>query len=96
MPLYLRVINMPDQSPDSQSERSARVNGSILVVDDDVAVLQVLGNFFEREGLEVFRAVDGSEAIEILVHEDWARTCSKRTPRSARRASSGEVSSAKP
>ena len=33
-----------------------------------------------------------SEAIETLVQEDWASTRSSTTPRSAQRASSGEIS----
>jgi hypothetical protein len=36
------------------------------------------------------------DAIDIFVHEDCERTRSKRTPRAAQDASSGEVSASKP
>ena len=37
-----------------------------------------------------------NDAIEIFVHDDWARACSKTTPRAAQASTSGVVSLAKP
>ena len=38
----------------------------ILVVDDDRRINELLDDIFTMEGFEVYRAFDGSEAIEIL------------------------------
>ena len=38
---------------------------SILLVDDDVEVLNVLGKFFEREGWQVLRATDAQTCADI-------------------------------
>lgn len=36
----------------------------VLLVDDDLSVLDALGNVIESEGFEVVRAADGQEAVE--------------------------------
>ena len=36
----------------------------VLLVDDDLSVLDALGNVIESEGFEVVRAADGHEAVE--------------------------------
>ncbi|MFH1681664.1 MAG: response regulator [Candidatus Eisenbacteria bacterium] len=44
-------------------------NGRILVVDDEPFILRSLMYLFEREGFEVFSAIDGAEALErVLEH----------------------------
>jgi PleD family two-component response regulator len=44
----------------------ARMNGTLLVVDDEQANLDSLDRIFEREGLKVLRASSGQQAVEIL------------------------------
>ncbi len=41
------------------------VTGSILLVDDDAALLGTLGRYFERSNLEVLRALTGREGAEL-------------------------------
>ncbi|MBE0416181.1 MAG: response regulator transcription factor [Coriobacteriia bacterium] len=43
---------------------------SVLVVDDDAAVVEMIRMGFEADGMRVFSAGDGAEAIEILGEED--------------------------
>jgi DNA-binding response OmpR family regulator len=38
----------------------------ILVVDDDPAILQLVGDKLERAGYEVFRAASGQQALEVI------------------------------
>jgi DNA-binding NtrC family response regulator len=40
-------------------------NKRILIVDDEGAIRDVLGDFFEGKGFEVFEAADGASALEI-------------------------------
>jgi DNA-binding response OmpR family regulator len=39
----------------------------LLVVDDDVALVEMLKDHFEFEGFEVFKAFDGAAAIEMTL-----------------------------
>lgn len=39
---------------------------SVLLVDDDVAVVQMLSGYLERKGLNIFTAESGEAAIKIL------------------------------
>ena len=41
----------------------------ILVVDDEMQLRDLLGEFLEREGYEVFLASAGEEAIELAERE---------------------------
>ena len=43
------------------------VQGTVLLVDDDAAVLTSLAAFLRRHGLQVFTAADGDEGIEEAV-----------------------------
>jgi len=43
--------------------------GSILVVDDDPSIRQVLGDYLAMVGYAVYLAVDGESALEILKAE---------------------------
>jgi DNA-binding response OmpR family regulator len=43
------------------------VQGTVLLVDDDAAVLSSLAAYLRRTGLEVFTATDGDEGIEAAV-----------------------------
>jgi DNA-binding response OmpR family regulator len=44
----------------------------ILVVDDDVAICDLLKKFLETKNYEVSTAVDGFEAMEKVLHENPA------------------------
>jgi len=43
---------------------------SVLVVDDDDSIIEVIRLGFEADGMSVCSASDGAEALEILRHED--------------------------
>ena len=38
----------------------------ILIVDDEIALCEILSIFFEMEGFKVFKANNGKEAIKVL------------------------------
>ncbi len=40
--------------------------GSLIIIDDEESVLDIIENFFEKRGLKVYRALDGAEARDIL------------------------------
>jgi len=40
-------------------------NGSILVVDDEPTIVEIVGSYLERAGFEVQRAMDGPEALRL-------------------------------
>jgi DNA-binding response OmpR family regulator len=42
---------------------------TVLVVDDDTAIVRVLRDFLEAEGFEVPAAKDGGEALEVLANQ---------------------------
>ena len=44
----------------------ARVKGRVLVVDDDVALAEMLGIVLEAEGFEVIRCTDGAKAVAVF------------------------------
>lgn len=41
----------------------------ILVVDDDPVIVELLTAFFELDGMEILRAANGMEAVEVLLAE---------------------------
>ncbi|CEH33852.1 response regulator transcription factor [Romboutsia lituseburensis] len=43
---------------------------NILVVDDDQQIVEAIEIYLKNEGYKVFKAYDGMEALEILVHQD--------------------------
>ncbi len=45
---------------------SARVDGTILLVDDEPDFLEIVGGFLEDEGFSILRAHDAREALEIF------------------------------
>ncbi|HEY8286823.1 MAG TPA: response regulator [Chloroflexota bacterium] len=45
---------------------------TILVVDDEIAIIKVLRDFFEAEGFGVLAAHDGAEALAVLSREPVA------------------------
>lgn len=53
----------------SSPTSNASVN-SILVVDDDSMLVELLSLCFERYGFRVFKAYDGFDAWNIFIHND--------------------------
>jgi CheY-like chemotaxis protein len=50
-------------------DASAPGDGSVLVVDDDPALREVLSSLLEEDGWRVATAADGIAALEVLKHE---------------------------
>jgi two-component system response regulator ResD len=44
---------------------AATANATVLVVDDEPTIVEVLGTYLERAGFEVERAMDGLEALRL-------------------------------
>jgi DNA-binding response OmpR family regulator len=44
---------------------AAESNGTVLVVDDEPTILDVVGRYMERAGYETHRAADGPEALRL-------------------------------
>lgn len=42
---------------------------SVLIVDDEIYLCDLLGLFFEIEGFRVLKALNGSEAIKVIKEE---------------------------
>ena len=40
-------------------------NGTVLVVDDEPTIVEIVGTYIERAGFEVHRAADGPEALRL-------------------------------
>jgi CheY-like chemotaxis protein len=53
-------------APPSASPTPARPRARVLLVDDDSDVLVSVGGFLEAEGLDVVRASNGQEALDML------------------------------
>jgi DNA-binding response OmpR family regulator len=47
-----------------------KMYNNILVVDDDKEIVEAIEIYLKNEGLNIFKAYDGLEAIEILVKEE--------------------------
>jgi CheY-like chemotaxis protein len=62
------AIQQPADQPvkEAPAPKSWRGNGTILLVDDEAAVLDVASLMLERVGFEIRTATDGREAIEIF------------------------------
>lgn len=45
-------------------------NRTILLVDDDIALLEIGGDIFKRHGFKVITAENGKEAIDAYIKED--------------------------
>jgi len=66
-PRYVQNIEIskPEQEPIEQNNKG---NETILVVDDEIALLELVTEILEDEGYETISACDASEALEILQH----------------------------
>jgi len=54
---------MCEDCPDHRTEGAQKVKGRILIVDDDLALAEMLGIVLRNEGLEVTHVADGSSAV---------------------------------
>ncbi|MFT5151423.1 MAG: two-component system cell cycle sensor histidine kinase/response regulator CckA [Planctomycetota bacterium] len=64
--LYLPWVTIDDSDSNSCEDESPDVvNAHILVVDDEIAVLDILASTLERGGYRVSRASDGQETIDL-------------------------------
>ncbi|KAA3599126.1 MAG: PAS domain S-box protein [Calditrichaeota bacterium] len=59
------AVVSPSRKSETSKDNDILANKTILVMDDDNLVREVIGNLFEMLGLEVFLAEDGEEAVEI-------------------------------
>lgn len=66
---YIRDPRATEQSPDRRLDggaRRSRAQTSILVVDDDVAICELLADFLESLGFRVLRAQTGTDALAMI------------------------------
>jgi two-component system response regulator ResD len=62
-PLARRAaVAVPGATIAAMSESS---HGTVLVVDDEATILDVVGRYMERAGYETYRAADGPEALRL-------------------------------
>jgi FixJ family two-component response regulator/signal transduction histidine kinase len=63
-------IAMPSVAPETDSKEQGRItNGEmILIVEDDVELLELLGALLKSEGYQVAMAIDGASALESVTH----------------------------
>ena len=54
---------MCEDCPDRRTEGAQKVKGRILIVDDDLALAEMLGIVLRNEGLDVTHVADGSSAV---------------------------------
>jgi two-component system cell cycle response regulator CpdR len=66
----LRVIVCPELERAIGSERWFQMTHTVLLVDDDPAVLDVIASMLEEIGCRVIRANGGAEALDLLQHHD--------------------------
>ncbi len=59
---------MGDAEQKQESHRFARVQGSVLLVDDQDQVLRSMAMLLESMGLQVKQASDGKEALQMMRH----------------------------
>ena len=62
---------MPGREPTPAA--GAAGSRSVLLIDDDAAVVRTLGRFFEREGWDVQRACSGEDGLGAELAETPAR-----------------------
>ena len=59
---------VPHDKPGAANARALGLTGTMLVVDDDHKVQELLRAFFEAKGLRVVLASSGEEGLKALVH----------------------------
>lgn len=69
-----KVHALPRLSSSVKGTQEIRWEGTVLVVEDDIIVLEITGILMEKMGFTVLTAVDGLDAIEIFRrHKDEIR-----------------------
>ncbi len=70
--LYLPVETSRTEFPKAEPEVLPQVqNGTVLVVEDEDTIRELVGGILKRDGLSVLEAADGRKALEVL--QDSAR-----------------------
>jgi signal transduction histidine kinase/CheY-like chemotaxis protein len=64
LPASLRAVSQP--APVSERSQASGGSGTILVVDDEEAVIEIAQEILERAGFRVFTAASGREAVDLL------------------------------
>ncbi|HET6577200.1 MAG TPA: response regulator, partial [Gemmatimonadales bacterium] len=70
--LFPAVLDSADSAPRRISVPQWRGRGTVLVVEDEEGVREVVGRMLERLGFEVITAEDGIEALGRLDHHEGA------------------------
>jgi two-component system cell cycle sensor histidine kinase/response regulator CckA len=74
--MLLPRVALPGEAARRSAERGAVTGGArILVVDDELAVRQVLVGILEHAGYEVVEACDGQEAVDIFREQSDTIDC---------------------
>ena len=66
--VYLPLKTSKAEVSEAEPEIRGAHNGTVLVVDDEGVIRELLGGILEREGLTVLEAPDGQSALELLQH----------------------------
>ena len=53
-----------------KSEVRLMIKGNVLLVDDDKDIVESMEIHLKNEGLKVYKAYDGIEALEILLEKE--------------------------
>ena len=56
---------MPSPSAKQPPEESAEKTATVLVVDDEPTIVEIVGRYMERAGFETFTAADGYKALDV-------------------------------
>lgn len=70
--LFPAVLDSADSAPRADSVPQWRGRGTVLVVEDEEGVREVVGRMLERLGFQVITAEDGIEALRRLDHHEGA------------------------
>ena len=68
------VTGEADMAPRRRSGTGWRGQGTVLVVEDEEGVREVVGRMLERLGFDVITAVDGQDALRVLDAHDGGLT----------------------
>ena len=68
------VTGEADVAPRRRSGTGWRGQGTVLVVEDEEGVREVIGRMLERLGFDVITAVDGQDALHVLDEHDGGVT----------------------
>ena len=96
------IVGLVSRRPESRERLSEMLGGYPTFGDYEAALKETnpdavaISTYPDTSPLAVGQRDVISDAIDVLVHDDWERARSNTTPRSAQRASSGLVSFAKP